>query len=100
MKRELRMFKYPLFDTQQAAFTDTIELRAPRSLGIQHVAMQDGVVTLWALVDVDSPRTTRRFHLAGTGHVIPSGKEASPEPYYLGTVFDRQFVWHIFELFQ
>lgn len=93
MRRELRMFKYPLFDTQQAAFTDTVEFRMPPSLGVQHVGMQNGVVTLWCLADVNAQRVTRHFHLAGTGQITP------PEPCYLGTVFDRQFVWHVFELF-
>jgi hypothetical protein len=88
----LRMLKYPLFDTQHPVFSDSVTVPMRRSLGLQHVAMQNGVVTLWCAVDEDSSPASRTFHIAGTGHVLPQ------DPSYLGTVFDRQFVWHIFEL--
>lgn len=91
---DLRMYKYPLFDVNGTVFDDTVTLKLPPSTGIQHVGMQNGVVTLWCLVDAEARSIERRFHIAGTGHVLPKA------PCYLGTVFDRVFVWHIFELFE
>lgn len=96
MKRDLRMFKYPLFDMQHAVLDDIIEISMPltfrRPGSGTYIGMQDGVVTLWTLIDVNGAREKRRFYIAGTGQALP------PESCYLGTVFDRQFVWHIFEL--
>jgi len=88
-----RMFKYPLFDVSQAAFDEITEVMAPPSLGINHIAMQNSVVTLWSLVDIESKPIKRRFRIVGTGH------EMEPIGNYLGSVQERVFVWHIFEIF-
>lgn len=55
------------------------------------VAMQDGLVCLWALVDPKFEREIRNFCVHGTGHNI------SPFEEYVGTAFDDNFVWHLFE---
>jgi hypothetical protein len=89
-----RMFKYPLFRVQQPVFDDRITILAPPSLGIEHIGMQNGVVTMWTLVECDAREIERTFVIAGTGHSL------EPVGNYLGTVFDRQFVWHIFEVFK
>ena len=91
---ELRMYKYPLFPVEvEPVFDDTKTVEMPPSTGIQHIGMQDGWVVLWALVDRDAAPVRRTFHIAGTGHVLPRN------PCYLGTTFERRFVWHIFETF-
>lgn len=94
IERDLRMYKYPLFAVGGAVFDDTVRVNMPPSTGIQFVGMQNGVVMLWGLVDANAPLIERVFHIAGTGHVLPR------DPCYLGSVFDRQFVWHIFETFR
>jgi hypothetical protein len=92
---DLRMLKYPLFDMGLAAFDDTVSVAAYPSSGVNFIGMQDGIVTLWSLVDAEAKsKIERRFHIAGTGHPLPAGPQL-----YLGTVFERRFVWHIFELF-
>lgn len=93
MMSDRRMLKYPLFYVCEAAFDDTVTIQAPRSLGINHVAMQSGSVVPWSLVDIESDTTQRMFKLFGTGQTM------EPVGNYLGTVHERAFVWHIFELF-
>lgn len=88
----LRMLKYPLFRVNDAVFDEIVEVMAPPSTGVAHIAMQNGVVTLWALVNMEHMPVKRRFHIVGTGHEAPCG-------HYLGTVHERVFVWHVFELF-
>lgn len=89
---DMRMLKFPLFDTNQAVFDDAVDISMPPSTGLSFVGMQRGVVTLWVLVDVETMPIQRRFFIAGTGHALPDFKG------YLGTVFERVFVWHVFEL--
>lgn len=88
----IRMLKYPLFDVLVAAFDDRVRVPMPEPLSPVFIAMQRGVVTLWALVDCDSAQVARDFFIAGTGHSIPAGAT------YLGSVMERVFVWHIFEV--
>lgn len=87
-----RMLKYPLFDVLEGAFNECTTLRAPQSLGINHVAMQGSIVCLWSLVDKEADLINRTFRIVGTG------QEMEPVGNYLGTVHERVFVWHIFEL--
>lgn len=86
-----RMLKYPLFDMQDATrASDTITVSAPTAVS-SFIGIQGGVITLWAQVDDSLPDEHRTFIVVGTGHKIPVGY------FYRSTVFDRQFVWHIFE---
>ena len=55
---------------------------------------QGGVMTFWALVDTEAPTEERIFYVAGTGKPFP---EVAGELYYMGTVQERGYVWHIFE---
>jgi hypothetical protein len=88
-----RMLKYQLFRVLEPVFDDRIKILAPPSLGIERVEMQHGIVTLWSLVDTHSAPVERIFLIAGTGHFL------EPVGNYLGVVFERSFVWHIFEIF-
>lgn len=80
------VWKYPL------AFSDkAITHSIPHNEVIVHVAMQDDVPTIWAIVDPGEEREQRTFIVTGTGHLVPD--DAS----YIGTVMERFFVWHIWE---
>lgn len=59
------------------------------------VQMQHGLVTMWFLVDPNTPdKETRKFRIFGTGHGI---EQNTDELMHMGTVQQDQFVWHIFE---
>jgi hypothetical protein len=70
------------------------DIKLPGGARILHVDKQEGVLTLWFLVDPDTPdRVTRRFQIYGTGNpVVPNTAT------YLGTVQHGWYVWHLFEL--
>jgi len=63
-------------------------------------AMQDGKLCVWALVDTENEMTEYYFKIFGTGHELPIDCDYAwteeGDFDYCGTVFDRQFVWHIF----
>jgi hypothetical protein len=92
MGADLRMFKYPLAYLDAPCFDDTIVVDAPFIRGLDHIGVQDGMLTLWSLVSDGAPGLRRRFYIAGTGQLLPSNI------HYLGTVHHRVFVWHVFEL--
>jgi hypothetical protein len=54
----------------------------------------DGRFYLWALVDTNNLIVKRRICVFGTGHPIP---QAYTTAYYIDTVFDGPYVWHVFE---
>ena len=78
---------------------DLQELLIPSGAQLLHVDEQEGdwanaKIELWALVDPESPFTTRRFRVYGTGHPIRDVDMA-----YVGTAQHRTtgLVWHVFE---
>jgi hypothetical protein len=56
------------------------------------VGMQDGGLCVWMKVDTQAKKIAHMFHVRGTGH--PMGDAAGAK--HIGSVFDRQFVWHVF----
>ncbi|MCL2119892.1 MAG: hypothetical protein FWH27_15855 [Planctomycetaceae bacterium] len=82
MKRSI--YKYSLADGV---------VSMPKNARILKVGMQDGIPCLWATVDPNAERETREFSILGTGCIIPNRWK------YIGTMFDRQHVWHVFENF-
>jgi len=68
-----------------------IMIDMPSGATILSVGMQEGHLCFWAQVNPKAPLTTRRFLCVGTGDVM-----SADTPPFIGTVFDRQFVWHIF----
>ena len=82
MKRSI--YKYSL--------TDGV-VSMPKNARILKVGMQDDIPCLWASVDPYAEREHREFTTLGTGSLIPDRWE------YVGTIFDRQYVWHVFETF-
>lgn len=64
----------------------------PFGAKIVHVGMQGHDPYLWAEVDPDAPTEDRHFVVVGTGQDIPESSV------HVGTVLDRPFVWHVYEL--
>jgi hypothetical protein len=54
---------------------------------------QDGVMTLWAMVDPDAEREQRGFRIYGTGWPIEQDNLD-----YVATAREGIFVWHLFEV--
>lgn len=92
--KDRQMLKFPLFRIQEPCCDEFVAIHAQPSLCIAHVGMQDGVVTLWALCDLYQPKSLRTFRIVRTGQAM------EPVGHYLGTVLERSYVWHIFEVFE
>lgn len=80
--------KYPLKDKELQ--TLALPLRViPRS-----VAVQDGVLCLWAQHEVGLPHSQdREIRIVGTGFPFSDGELPGYE--YIGTAQDGAFVWHV-----
>jgi len=87
----LIVYKYPI------PMVEEFSLSLPATAEILTVQMQGHIPQLWALVDPDALTETRRFRLAGTGHLIDQRKGY---PEYIATfqMADGDLVWHLFEL--
>ena len=75
---------------------DVFTRQMPRGATILSIAEQRGDVCMWAEVDPEAPKETRRFRLAGTGHPMPADEKRR----FIGTVLSRNgsFVFHLFEI--
>jgi len=74
--------------------TDEVDIIMPRLSRILSVA-EAGFASLsvWALVDPDMPRTSRKFYIYGTGHPAPH----ADTQIYVGTVpMTNGLVFHLF----
>jgi hypothetical protein len=71
---------------------DVVTLTMPVGAEVLSVGLQDGNITLWAMVHSTAPRMDRVFYVYGTGNPINGG-----EGRFIGTVQMNYFVWHIFE---
>ena len=98
----MRIYKYPLAitDVRDGVFTGTIQM--PLNANIIKVGMQGTVITLWAMFeDVawdSSPTEPRSFLAVGTGRDFYDGEANNGKGLeYLDSVFDRDYVWHVFE---
>jgi hypothetical protein len=70
------------------------EVDLPSSSTVREVAMQGNAVCLWVEVDNEvTGRKTRKFLMVGTGREFDACKHDT----YVGTFFDAQWVWHLFE---
>lgn len=79
------IWKYPL------DVTDKQVIQMPANAKVLSVADQAGVLTIWALVDVDAEKEARKFYVVGTGHPLDfTGAN------FLGSVQQGPFVWHVF----
>lgn len=70
----------------------------PKNAEILHVAVQRGVLCIWAMVTVpktDDDWTERWFEVFGTGDKIST--DMGIDRQHIGTALDGNFVWHVFE---
>ena len=83
----------------QIPLEGTFKLHLPKEAVILSFQCQDGVSTIWAMVETAHINEERKFRLYGTGHPIENiPKDAGL--HYIGTAqegsgFTR--VWHLFE---
>lgn len=83
---DMRILKYPL------SITDTQTLVLPSEVNILKVAVQNGKVFLWALVDTENEDEVElTIKCFGTGQSISMPPK---NMMYLDTVFVDEFVWH------
>ena len=82
-----KIYKYRL--PEVPGVVTTIEEKILEVLAVQY---QDGLPTLWAIVDPDDKAETAEIMSFGTGWELPNGAEK-----YLGSVQDYEgYVWHYF----
>ena len=84
---ERTVWKFPL------QIDDVQGVLMPSGAKILYVAVQDGVLCLWALVDPDAAKTIRTFLIVGTGHPAPTDAEHVGS----GISHGGNLVWHVFE---
>jgi len=84
-----RIYKYT------AGVADRITVYLPEGAEILHWAHVPGdpasVLTLWALVDTDSPAVAHSFRVYGTGEPCES-----PSELHVATALAPPYVWHVF----
>lgn len=82
------VFKYPI------ELQDEVVVDMPTDARIIHLAVQDGTICAWAIVDPDGYSSKRTFFVRGTGHPMPE-RPCVP----VGSVFfnDGALVFHVFE---
>lgn len=69
----------------------TSSMEMPKGAQILDIQMQGALITIWALVDPNAPLEVRRFETAGTGWTVGEGL------WYIKSLQDGSYVWHIFE---
>lgn len=84
MKKEIWKYKLTNMGIPQS-------FEIPLNARFLDVQLQGVDITLWFQVDPRIQKETRNFLIVGTGHPFDGNS-------YLGTVQERQFVWHIFEV--
>lgn len=75
------------------------EAEMPKGAEILTVQSQFNEPEIWALVDPEKEKETRRFAIIGTGHEIPDVVSRNFKK-YIGTyqLDNGNFVFHVFEL--
>ena len=74
---------------------DVAEQYIPKGSKVLSVGMQGDNLCFWAEVDTaEKEFVLRRFRVAGTGYPLECGMKLGR---FLGTVFERVFVWHVYE---
>ena len=81
------------------------EIEMPEYPSPIHVAVQNGVVSLWAKINPEVPRREYRRYIVscvGTGYPMPELKchsltcQGLTWHRHLGTIMDGEYVWHLF----
>lgn len=84
------IWKYPIPIGERA---DEFDLKVPDGAVPVYFDMQDGVTTVWCIVNTDPTWPTGSIHLRllGSGHHI----EGNHHWRYVGSCQDSPFVWHL-----
>lgn len=82
----MRVWKYLLTVTGQ----NTIEM--PIGSQVLSTQFQDNILCLWVKASDEVDKEERLFYVLGTGWEIPDDCKD-----FIGTVQDRDLVWHVFE---
>ncbi len=88
---------------------DVSQVEMPEGAATISAGVQGGMIVVWALVDPDGPRVTRRFAVHGTGHPVlkevtetfTAGIQGHPVEVlasFINTVFMGPLVFHVFDL--
>ena len=64
----------------------------PRFANILSAGIQPDGICIWAAVDTEMPLELRYIEIIATGHNIHS-----TDLTFIQTVFDQDYVWHVFE---
>lgn len=74
---------------------DSQVVEMPFDAKILCVQVQQGAPCLWALVDTEAIKSSRRIYIYGTGKPIPDNIDMK----YIGTFqyLGGSLVWHVFE---
>ena len=88
----MKVFKYKIEKYQNEYGVYQFDIPSP--MQVLHVDVQDGIPTLWCLVDDESPIvTTKKFHVVGTGKPIEFNTGLAD---HVGTFREGPYVWHLF----
>ncbi|KKK61113.1 hypothetical protein LCGC14_3017550, partial [marine sediment metagenome] len=76
--------------------TDHPIVLMPKGAKVLSAGVQHGDVQVWALVDPEAPKESRRFRVAGTGHPL---EDEVVSLRFIDTVqmLGGSLIWHIFE---
>lgn len=84
----ITVHKYPL----ELAELQSIQL--PFDAEVLKVAYDTaGELCIWALVNTEKVKVSTLITISGTGRPLPKDRKLA----YLDTVFDGQFVWHVWK---
>jgi hypothetical protein len=75
-------------------YTVTPSVEMPIGAQILDIQKQNGLITMWALVDPNASMEYRRFEVVGTGWSVGDGLR------HIKTSQDGEFVWHVFEVIE
>jgi len=78
----------------QFEIADTVHIQMPEKARVLIIDMQFNIPTLWALVNTEWAKETRKFYVAGTGNHLT---EVWLFKSHIATIQINGFVWHIFE---
>lgn len=83
------IWKYPL------RITDAQSINIPEGAQFLSAQIQNGTLTVWALVDSAVRLRPAYIYVVGTGNAVPDAVELDRAT-FLSTVQQGPFVWHIF----
>ena len=88
------IWKYTLFVTDEQIIRIPADTE-PLTVMMQFGAGNIGVMNLWVRVkDTKAPQYLQPIRIYGTGNPIPD--DAEQDEVYIGSVLDREFVWHVY----